>query len=112
MQRYRRLAIGQDAPDAVTVGIERAPEGGLLAAVWWPAHDDVDGDETTYASVEEALAAAEAARELHGFSEVVVTLQSDDIWNPKWGEIDAVGIALDDGESFELARATEAMRDA
>jgi hypothetical protein len=111
MQSYRQIAIGEDAPHAVTVGIERSPEGGLLAAVWWPAHDDVDADEADYPSVPEAFAAAEAAKELHGFSEVVVTLQSDDLWDPAWGEIQSAN-TLNDRESFELAYATEAMRDA
>jgi hypothetical protein len=111
MQNYRRIEVGETAPDAVTVGIERSPDGGLLAAVWWPAHGDIDADEADYPSVPEALAAAHAARELHGFGEVVVTLQSDDLWDPQWGELVEPN-HLNDAESFELARATEAMRDA
>ena len=112
MQNYRRIAIGEDAPNAVTVGVERSPEGGILASVWWPAHGDVDGDEASYSSVPEALAAAEAAQALHGFDEIVVTLQSDDLWDSVWGGIGQPDVALTEDETFELARATEAMRDA
>ncbi|PXA90855.1 hypothetical protein DMC47_26915 [Nostoc sp. 3335mG] len=111
MTSYRTIAIGEDVADAVTVGIERNREGAVVASVWWPAHGDIDADEASYQQVEEALAAAEAARALHGFSQVVVMLQSDDLWQPRWGEIDR-SAALSDEESFELARATEAMRDA
>jgi hypothetical protein len=111
MPTYRQIAIGEDAPHAVTVGIERNPEGNVGAAVWWPAHDDVDGDEATYTDVIEAFEAAHAAKNLHGFPEIVVTLQDDALWDPKWGTLTS-GIALSDAESFELARATEANRDA
>jgi len=112
MKRYRRIAIGEDAPDAVTVGIERSPEGGILASVWWPSHGDVDADEASYPSVEEAFAAAEAAKALHGFSEIVVMLQSDDLWRREWGELSTERLVLSEEESFELARAMEASRDA
>jgi hypothetical protein len=111
MQFYRRIEVGETAPDAVTVGIEKDAEGALRAAVWWPAHGDIDADEAEYPSVPEALAAAHAAQELHGFAEVLVTLQSDDLWDAQWGEL-RLPNHLDDAESFELARATEAMRDA
>lgn len=111
MQNYRRIAIGEDAPNAVTVGVERLPQGNILASVWWPSTGDVDGDEVSYDSVPEALAAAEAAKALHGFAEIVVTLQNDDLWDSVWGDIDPQA-ALTEDEIFELARATEAMRDA
>lgn len=111
MQKYRKVGIGEDIADAVTVGIERNADDKVIGVVWWPSHGDVDADEATYPSVEEAFAAAEAARQLHGFSEIVVTLQNDDLWDQNWGTL-GDGIALSESESLELARATEAMRDA
>ena len=112
MSQFRRIAIGEDAADAVTVGIERDGEGAIVAAVWWPSRGDMDADEVRFASVGEALAAAEAAKTLHGFSEVVVTLQSDNLWQSEWGDLTPGGAALTDEESYELARAMEASRDA
>lgn len=112
MARYRRIAIGEDCPNAVTVGVERDAAGAVVAAVWWPSTGDIDADEASYGNVAEAFAAAEAARELHGFSEVVVTLQSEDLWQPDWGELTSGAMPLTEAESFELARATEASRDA
>ena len=112
MQRFRQIAKGEDAPDAVTIGIERDAAGAILAAVWWPSRGDVDADEVTYHSVAEAFDAAQAAKDLHGFAEIVVTLQSDDLWRPEWGELQPDGVALSEDEAFELARATEASRDA
>lgn len=111
MQNYRRIAVGEDVANAVTVGVERTAQGTILASVWWPSTGDVDGDEVSYDTVPEALAAAEAARALHGFDEIVVTLQNDDLWDTVWGDIDPQA-TLSDDETFELARATEAMRDA
>ena len=111
MNHYRKISIGEDVPDAVTIGIERNPDGTSRAAVWWPSKGDMDADEVSFDSVDEAFQAAEAARSLHGFAEVVVALQSDELWQPKWGTLDGK-IALSDDEAFELARATEAMRDA
>ncbi|WP_046870475.1 hypothetical protein [Devosia soli] len=110
MQHFRKIAIGEAAENAVTVGIEQNADGKVHAAVWWPAKGDVDGDEVDYDSVKEAFEAAEAARALHGFAEVVVTLQDDVLWRDEWGTIDPA--TLTDDEAFELARATEAMRDA
>lgn len=111
MNAYRKIAVGDDAGDAVTVGIEENTEGRVIAAGWWPSRGDVDADEADYDSVEEALKAAEAAKALHGFPEVVVTLQRDDLWQSDWGALND-GVALNDDESFELARAMEASRDA
>lgn len=110
MSTYRKIEVGEEAPDAVTVGIERNGEGKVVAAVWWPSRGDVDADEASYDRVEDAFEAAEAARSLHGFGEVVVTLQSEDLWQRDWGTLE--GVALSEDESFELARATEASRDA
>lgn len=109
---FRRIGIGEDAGDAVTVGIERGPDGTLRGAVWWPSRGDVDPDEASYETVDEAMAAAEAAQTLHGFPEVVVMLQSDDLWSHRWGRLLPVGMTLSQDEAFELARATEASRDA
>lgn len=84
---FRRIPIGADAPHAVTLGIERNSQGNVVAAVWWPAIGDVDADEASYDNVEAALLAAEYARALHGFSEVVVTLQADDLWDYRFGNL-------------------------
>ena len=110
MKDFRRIAVGEDARDAVTVGIERNPEGGITAVVWWPSRGDIDADEATYSAVPDAIAAAEAACELHGFAEVVVALQSDDLWDSAWGKLS--GLGLTEAESYELAWNTEASRDA
>lgn len=119
MPNYRSVPIGTDLPDAVTVGIERHDDGQLIAAVWWPSKGDIDADEAEYASVPEAFQAAEAARELHGFSEVAVTLQRPELWNSAWGNIvgqEPLGRIdkdlLSDEESYELAAGLEASRDA
>ncbi|MDB5621878.1 MAG: hypothetical protein JWR39_441 [Devosia sp.] len=119
---FRRIAVGEDAPDAVTVGIEAHPDGRPFAAVWWPAVGDVDGDEAQYDDIPAAFAAAEAARKLLGFSEVVVVLQQGFLWNPAWGRIgpdrsrepigDVSNTDLDSGEVYRLARGIEGERDA
>ncbi|WP_127752490.1 hypothetical protein [Devosia sp. 1566] len=119
---YRRIAVGEDAGNAVTVGIEAGSDGRPFAAVWWPASGDVDGDEAQYDDVASAFAAAEAARQLHGFAEVVVVLQDDLLWNPAWGEIaadrnrepigDVSDTDLNSREVYNLARGIEGERDA
>lgn len=118
---FRRIPIGADAPDAVTIGIERNGEGNVVAAVWWPSIGDVDADEASYDNVEAALLAAEYARALHGFSEIVVTLQADDLWDYRFGHLvetpdDRAGSLanahLSDEEAFDLATSLEAERDA
>ena len=120
MQNYRQVAIGQDTPDAVTVGIERDATGGYRAAVWWDSIRDVDADEAEYDDVPTALAAAQAARELHGFAEVVVALQDGLEWQGAWGQLgrgrepigDVSHTDLSDDEVFTLAAGIEAERDA
>jgi len=120
---YRQVAVGADADNAVTVGIERNAQGQLIAAVWWPSKADMDADEAEYGDVAAALAAAEASRELHGFAEVVVTIQSDDLWQDQWGQLaplepsrepigDISGTDLSDREALSLAQGIEAERDA
>ena len=120
MQSYRQVPVGQDTPDAVTVGIERDGTGALKAAVWWDSIRDVDADEAEYDDVPTALAAAEAARELHGFAEVVVALQEGLPWQGAWGRLgggrepigDVSHTDLSDDEVFTLAAGIEAERDA
>ena len=120
MQVYRQVMVGETTPDAVTVGIESDDAGGHKAAVWWDAIRDVDADEAEYADVPSAISAAEAARELHGFSEVVVALQDGVSWNGDWGQLaggrEPIGnIAqtdLSSDEAYELAAGIEAERDA
>ena len=120
---YRRVAVGEMTEDAVTVGIECDPEGRYKAAVWWEAKGDVDADEAEYDDVGEALAAAEAAKTLHGFSEVVVALQDGLSWQDNWGQLqrnpgnrepvgDVSQTDLSSDETFELAAGIEAERDA
>jgi hypothetical protein len=123
LSTYRQVAIGEMAPDAVTVGIEKDAAGAIKSAVWWEAKGDVDADEAEYGNVGEALAAAEAARTLHGFSEVVVALQDGLTWQAEWGDLkpdplnrepigDVTQTDLSDDEAFELAAHIEAERDA
>ena len=120
---YRRVAVGEMTEDAVTVGIECDAEGRYKAAVWWEAKGDVDADEAEYDDVGEALAAAEAAKTLHGFSEVVVALQDGLSWQDNWGQLqrnprdrepvgDVSQTDLSSDETFELAAGIEAERDA
>ena len=120
---YRRVAVGEMTEDAVTVGIECDAEGRYKAAVWWEAKGDVDADEAEYDDIGEALAAAEAAKTLHGFSEVVVALQDGLSWQDNWGQLqrnprnrepvgDVSQTDLSSDETFELAAGIEAERDA
>lgn len=39
-------------------------------------------------------------------------LQSDDLWQSEWGDLTPGSAALTEDESYELARAMEASRDA
>lgn len=120
---YRLVAIGQQSPDAVTVGIELAEDGTPKAAVWWESKGDIDADEAEYGDVAEALAAAEAARALHGFEEVVVVLSQPDLWDSQWGQLRLPDIAkepigdvqdtdLSSRETYALAAGIEEERDA
>lgn len=120
---YRRVPVGEMTPDAVTVGIEKDGAGQLKAAVWWEAKGDVDADEAEYADIPQALAAADAAKTLHGFKEVVVALQDGLAWQNGWGQLqaqarsrepigDISGTDLSDDEGYELAAGIEAERDA
>lgn len=120
---YRLVPIGQQSPDAVTVGIELAEDGTHKAAIWWESKGDVDADEAEYSDVAEALAAAEAARALHGFAEVVVVLSQPDLWDSQWGQLRLPDIAkepigdvqdtdLSSRETYALAAGIEEERDA
>ncbi len=122
-QSYRLVPIGEPSPDAVTVGIELTENGALKAAVWWESKGDIDADEAEYDDVSAALAAAEAARALHGFSEVVVVLARPDLWDNHWGQLRLPDVArepigdvratdLTSGEAYELAAGIEEERDA
>ena len=110
---YRQVAIGDAVPDAVTVGIEKQADGAFKAAVWWDGVGDVDADEAEYDDVAAALAAAEAARQLHGLTEVVVALQDGLDWQASWGRLqDPMVARLSDDEAYALAAGIEAERDA
>lgn len=120
---YRLVPIGQPSPDAVTVGIELAEDGARKAAVWWESKGDIDADEAEYDDVHAALAAAEAARALHGFDEVVVVLARPELWDSKWGQLRLPDIAkepigdvrttdLTTREAYALAVGIEEERDA
>lgn len=120
---YRLVEIGQQSPDAVTVGIELAEDGTHKAAVWWESKGGIDAGEAEYADVPEALTAAEAARALHGFDEVVVVLARPDLWDGQWGQLrlpavanepigDVQGTDLTSQETYELAAGIEEERDA
>lgn len=107
----RQISVGESVGDAVTIGIERDADGREVASVWWPSKGGTDADEASFSSVPEALEAAQAAQTLHGFAEVVVVLASQNLWKAEWGYLQS-GPALSDAEALELARATEASRDA
>ncbi|MBE0579527.1 hypothetical protein [Devosia sp.] len=120
---YRLVPIGQQSPDAVTVGVELAEDGTRKAAVWWESKGDIDADEAEYGDVVEALAAAEAARALHGLAEVVVVLSRPDLWDNQWGYLRLPDIAkepigdvrdtdLSSRETYALAAGIEEERDA
>lgn len=122
-RRFRRVGLGSTSPDAVTVGIESGTEGRPRAAVWWESKGDVDADEAEFDDVAAAFTAAEAARRLHGFAEVVVVLADDVAWRSDWGTLDDGGrsrepigdvrnVDLSDGEAFRLAQGIEEERDA
>ena len=120
---YRQVPVGASVEDAVTVGIETGSGGQIKAAVWWSAKGDVDADEAEFADVGEAFVAAEAARALHDFAEVVVTLADPGLWRAEWGRLqvdgpakeplgDLRGTDISDGEAYALARDIETERDA
>jgi hypothetical protein len=120
---YRLVPIGQQSPDAVTVGIELGEGDRRKGAVWWEAKGDIDADEAEYDDVSQALVAAEAARALHGFDEVVVVLSQPDLWDSSWGQLRLPDVAkepigdvtqtdLTSGETYELAAGIEEERDA
>jgi hypothetical protein len=120
---YRLVPVGQSSPAAVTVGVEITSDDTLKAAVWWESKGDVDADEAEYDNVIAALAAAEAARALHGFDEVVVVLSRPELWDEAWGKLQVPPVArepmgdmqeadLTSDEAFDLAQEIEAERDA
>lgn len=120
---YRLVPVGEVNPDAVTVGIEPAEDGTSKAAIWWEARAGVEAEETEYDDVAEALAAAEAARALHGLAEVVVVLARPELWQDRWGALRLPAVArepigdvratdLTSPETFELASTIEEERDA
>ncbi len=122
-RRFRRAEPGSINPDAVTVGIETGTEGRPRAAVWWESKGDVDADEAEFEDVGAAFSAAEAARSLHGFSEIVVVLADGVAWHDGWGVLDDGGrsrepigevrnVDLSDREAFHLAQGIEEERDA
>lgn len=120
---YRLVGVGEAHPDAVTVGIEAAEDGTARAAIWWEARPGVEAEEAEYEDVATALAAAEAARALHGLDEVVVVLAQPQLWQRQWGELRLPAVArepigdvratdLTGAETFELAIGIEEERDA
>ena len=120
---FRQVPVGATVPQAVTVGIESDGAVGHKAAIWWDAVGDVDADEAAFIDVAAALDAAEGARVLHGFAEVVVTLQDGVSWQDGWGELrpiassnepigDVSDAGLSDGEAFDLAAGIETQSDA
>lgn len=122
-RRFRRVELGSANADAVTVGIESGTEGRPRAAVWWESKGDVDADEAEFDDVGAAFEAAEAARSLHGFSEIVVVLADGVAWHDGWGVLDDGGrsrepigdvrqVDLSDREAFHLAQGIEEERDA
>ena len=122
-RRFRRVELASTNHDAVTVGIEDDDEGRLRAAVWWESKGDIDADEAEFDNVPAAFRAADAARRLHGFSEVVVVLAEGIAWRDEWGVLEDAGrdrepigdvrdVHLTDREAFDLAQGIEEERDA
>ena len=120
---FRQVPVGASVPQAVTVGIEKDGATGHKAAIWWDAVGDVDADEAAFIDVAAALDAAEGARVLHGFAEVVVTLQDGVAWQAGWGELrplpggnepigNVAAVGLSDDEAFDLAAGIETQSDA
>ena len=120
---FRQVPVGTTIPQAVTVGIESDGAAGHKAAIWWDSLGDVDADEVSFIDVAAALDAAEGARVLHGFSEVVVILQEGVHWQDGWGELrplqtgneplgDVSDVGLSEGEAFDLAAGIETQSDA
>ena len=121
-RHYRRVPLGSTNPGAVTVGIESGEDGRPRGAVWWESKGDIDADEAEYDSVDAAFEAAEAARALHGFGEVVVVLADGVAWQDQWGSLgedrnrepvgDISDVDLSEREAFDLAQGIEEERDA
>lgn len=119
-RNYRRVGLDTIIANVVTVGIE-SRDGQTLAAVWWDSKPGVGSDEQQYANVEEAFSAAAAARNLHDFDDIVVILQSDDLWDTRWGQLGSINpepvgefkdTGLSSAEAYELAAGIEADNDA
>ena len=57
----------------------------------WNAHShggiEVGPDEGDKAEVEAALAEAHRLTRRHGFRPIVIVLEHDDLWDPKWGNL-------------------------
>lgn len=75
--------------DAVTIQIFRDEEGKPAAMVAWRP-DQVDGvfldrPPEDRLPPKDAIEIAEAAEERRGLSRIVVHLEDDDLWDPKWG---------------------------
>ena len=73
----------------------------------------------TFVTVVRCGSFSEAARELHGFSEVVVVMANRSEWRAEWGQLigreplgDLRGTDLDEDEAFAIAADIEAERDA
>jgi hypothetical protein len=119
-QTYRRVSIDAASANTITVGIE-TENGQTKAVVWWDAKPGIEAGEQEHLAVEDAFVAAEAARALNGCDEVVVVLQSDDLWDARWGRLidtgrepigDLRNTDLNEAEAFDLAAGLEAERDA
>jgi len=63
----------------------------VRATVGWNAHSrkgrDVGSDEGAERDVEAALAQAHRLVERYGFQCIVIVLEHEDLWDPKWGTL-------------------------
>lgn len=63
----------------------------VRATVGWNAHSrrgrDVGSDEGAEIAVEKALAQAHRLVERYGFQCIVIVLEHEDLWDPKWGTL-------------------------
>lgn len=108
----RQIEAGEDIPNAVIVGVERDADGKVFAVVRWPAIRGEAAGEDRYHSVPKALEVAESVKSERGFGEIVVSLQTAELWRDEWGSLELGASEVTAEEAFDMAWDIEANRDA
>jgi hypothetical protein len=89
---FQRVEEAIFPEDAVTVQIFRNKDGQPAATVgWYPDRVDgvfLDSPPAESMAPEDAIEVAEAAEERRGLSRIVVFVEDDDLWDPRWGILD------------------------